>query len=97
MCKVGIGTLSVGGTETPFTVESNQLTRLVDALPRLCRVVRGEHLSVGAGAVAAVVEEGVGDVLGAAEEPLVAVVADVELTGAVAGAEGIPLKDLKLN
>ena len=88
---------TIRGTETPFPVEWNQLTRLVDALPRLCRVVRSEHLSVGAGAVAAVVEEGVGDVLGAAEEPLVAVVADVELTGAVAGAEGIPLKGLKLN
>ena len=68
------------------------LTRLVDALPRLCLVVRDEDLSLRARPVAAVVEEGVGDVVRAAEEALVAVVADVQLPRAVAGAEGVPIR-----
>ena len=70
-------------------------TRLVDALPRFGLVVRDEDLSLGARPVAAVVEEGVGDVVRAAEEPLVAVVADVQLPGAVAGAEGVPIRIFK--
>ena len=121
------------------SMESIQVTRLIDALPRLGRVVRGEHLSLRASSVAAVVEEGIWrqlytnrssrkidsrrlfwlpedlfsywesvfpedifytihpwHVVGAAEEALVAVVADVELPAAVAGAERVPLKHLKM-